>query len=298
MKIYREITGVKPEETFYVGNLKEAIFDYPLHNHPEYELHLVLNCAGKRIVGDSIEDYDGVDLVLVGPHVYHRWDDRDYDHFRHHAPETIFVQFAKDLFDHQLLSKKVFYPIRQMLVQSKRGIAFYGETLLSATEKMKALVNRQDFDAMIDFLRLLNELAGSSERRYLTSPAFHAKPAFEPSKRINAVYEYLLKHFREQIQLPEIAAKFNMSDSAFSHFFKKCASKSFTQYLVEMRLGYACRLLVETEDSISEIAYQSGFPNLSNFNRLFRKNKEITPMAYRKKYYYELGKIDERFLLK
>ena len=285
MRIYREITPVQSDDVFIILSHNNPDFDYPLHNHPEYELNLVLDCAGNRIVGDSVAKYGEEDLVLIGPEVYHRWDDDDLDRtLGNPNPTVITIQFDKHLFDHQLLSKKAFYSIRLMLEQSVRGIQFHGQTLKRAIERLKRLTTTSDFQAVLDFLSLLHLLATTKEKTYLVSAGFSSKPDYSKSRRINEVYEYILENFSKKINLPDVAAIANMSDSAFSHFFKKSTNKSFTQFVIDLRIGYACKLLLESQDTISEICYKCGFSNVSNFNRLFKKNKGLPPYQYRKQY--------------
>lgn len=285
MRIYREITPVRKEDVFILLSHPNAGFDYPLHNHPEYELNLVLNGAGNRIVGDSIDKYSNKDLVLIGPNIYHRWDSNALDkETRDQPPHVITIQFGEHLFDHTLLTKEAFYSIRLMLEQSIRGIQFYGSTLDLAIERLKNLSKTTGFQSVLDFLSLLNFLSNSVEKNYLVSPGFSNKPDFSKSRRINQVYEYILEHFSQRINLQDVASIANMSESAFSHFFKKSTNKSFTQFVIDLRIGYACKLLLESHDTISEICYKCGFSNLSNFNRLFKKNKGLPPYQYRKQF--------------
>jgi AraC-like DNA-binding protein len=298
MRIYREITPVREDDVFIIRDYHNPKFEYPIHNHPELELNLVINCAGNRIVGDSVAKYSLKDLVLIGSDVYHRWDDDDLDYDNRPGPPLVItIQFDKNLFDAKMLSKKAFYAIRLLLDQSVRGIQFHGETLEQSIELLQTIVQAGEFEKVLGFLQLMQLLATSKERSFLASTGFSSKPEHSKSQRINDVYEYILNNFNKKIGLKDVAAIANMSDSAFSHFFKKSTNKSFTQFVIDLRIGHACKLLLESQDTISQICYNCGFSNVSNFNRLFKKNKGLSPYNYRKQFDSEGYESDHKFQL-
>lgn len=296
MKIYREITPLNQGDIYTIASYPDASFDYPLHNHPEYEINLVMKASGNRIVGDNMEKYKDYDLVLLGPYLNHAWDGSDTDKQKYPTTHTIVLQFGENLFQNSFLSKKAFQAIKMMLEYSVRGIEFYGETLAIVMEKMKALVNMNEFDGAIAFLNILQILATSSENRFVASTGYSSKIPSSKNKRMDKVYEFIMQHYQEKITLNQVASMINMSDSAFSHFFKKSTKRSFSKFLTDTRLGEACKLLLETQDSVSEICFQCGYTNLSNFNRLFKKYKGMTPVEYRRQLRYELPFVAERFV--
>jgi len=283
MKVYKEITTLTKNDVFVILNSENIGFDYPIHSHPAYELTLVMHSKGNRIVGDSVQKYEGNDLVLIGSEVYHKWDD-DYmpPNQRSHA-HVITLQFAPDLINSGLFSKDAFTPIQQLLSESQRGIRFQGTTLEEAIPILVKLTQTKGFDSIVLFLELLQKLALSTEKNLLASAGFMSVTELSKENRINRMYSYILQHYNDpELRISDLADTFNMSTSAFGHFFKKCTNKSFTQFVIDLRLGYASRLLLNSNDSISEIAYMTGFNNLANFNRLFKKNKHITPKQYRR----------------
>jgi AraC-like DNA-binding protein len=283
MKVYKEITSLTQNDVFVIINSEKIGFDYPIHYHSAYELTLILNSSGNRIVGDSVEKYDSNDLVLIGPEIYHRWDDDDMPPEKRNNAHVITIQFSKDLFDQSLFLKDSFFAIKNLLEDSQRGLKFTGETLQAITERMKALTLFKKFESAMAFLNILNMLAVSKDKAYLASEGFISIKEDLKGDRINKMYTYILAHFNDpNLRITELAQESNMSASAFGHFFKKSTNKSFTQFLVDMRLGYASNLILNSNDSISEIAYRSGFNNIANFNRLFKKNKFITPKEYRR----------------
>ncbi len=296
MKIYREITPLDSREVYGIFNYPVADFNYPLHNHPEYELNLVMNAAGNRIVGDKIEKFVGCDLVLLGPYLNHNWDDVDTDYQKTPAPHTIVLQFSETLFQGNFLSKSAFTAIKMMLNYSVRGIEYYGDTREIVQRKLLELVDLKGFEGALAFLDILQTLALSKENHLIASAGYSSKVLSPESKRMDRVYGYIMENYRKKITAQEVASMVNMSESAFSHFFKKSTNRSFSNFLTETRLGEVCKLLLETQDSVSEICFKCGYKNLSNFNRLFKKYRGMTPVEYRRQLRYELPTVAERFV--
>lgn len=296
MKLYREITPIQPKDFFGIYDYPEASFNYPLHSHPEYEINMVMNGAGNRVVGDKIDKYEGMDLVLLGPNISHCWDNVDAHKKGFRKTSVIFIQFDEHLFD-QLQHKEVFYPIQLLLQYANRGVEFHGNTVEQTKQKMQEMTTMPPFEASLEFLKLLHTLANSEEKRLIASPGYSTSIIPKESRRIEEVYAFIKQNFHNPITLKEVAAIANMSESAFSHYFKRSTNRSFIKFLTEIRLSHASRLLTTTLLSVSEIAFQSGYTNLSNFNRLFKKYKDCTPLQFRNKIEYATPAIQDRFLL-
>lgn len=273
-----EVTPLLKEDLFVLLNNIKAKFDYPTHYHSDYELNLVMGTSGKRIVGDSIEEFTEGDLVLIGPGVPHAWKAPTYDN-----THVITIQFHEDMYNSFLLSKRVFEPIKELLFRSKRGITFTGSTYESVKAKIIELSQKRGFTTALDFYGILNELSISDGQRLLTSPTYDSSLLVRQSKsrRIEKICRYIDENYGKNISLKEIAEMVNMSESAVSHFFKKRTNRSFITYLTDTRIGNAARMLAETTMNISSIAYECGFSNMANFNRTFRKYKNQTPSEYR-----------------
>ncbi len=285
MQIYREITPLHESNVFVVLDSMSNGFAYPIHAHPEYELNLVVGISGTRIVGDSTEPYHYFDLVLLGPYLYHKWDGDAAMQASGQPYRVITIQFAMGLFNSELLQKESFSGIRKLLSDSGRGIKFHGQTFEAAMQLMITLTEDKGFDNVMVFLQLLHILSRSSEKEFLASEGFTSQALKSDSNRIQIAYNYIMKSFQDQnIKIGDVAAQVNMSPSAFSHFFHKYTNKSFTQFLVDIRIGHACKMLLDTDETIKEICYQSGFNNIANFNRLFRKYRGTTPLEYRRGY--------------
>jgi AraC-like DNA-binding protein len=285
MNIYREITPLKPQDVFVVLDSLSNGFDYPIHNHPEYELNLIAGISGTRIVGDSTERYTDFDLVLLGPYVYHKWDgDRELQDSGQ-PYRVITVQFAMDLFSGQMFQKEQFLKIRKLLQESGRGIKFQRKTFEEVMPIMLGLTEDKGFLNLIEFFKLLDLLSNSTEAVTLASEGFSPRGLRSESNRIQVAYAYILKHFTDSdLKIADVAEQVHMSESAFSHFFQKYAFRSFTQFLIDLRIGHACKILLDSDDTVSHVSAQSGFNNLANFNRLFKKYRSCTPVEYRKRY--------------
>lgn len=276
--IQREITPINEEDLFIVLNHPEADFDYMTHFHSDFELNMVLNTKGKRIIGDSVEDFSAFDLVLLGPNLPHSW-----------AGETIkgnhvvTIQFHKQFLDFPLLSKKMFSPIKELLQKSTKGIQFLEEENSPICKKILNLCKSTGFNASLEFFSILHDLAVNPNQRVLTSSAFDSESIVRESKsrRISKICDYVNANYMNPMRLSDIAAEVAMSDSALSHFFKKRTNRNLVDYINDVRIGYASKMLYETTHSISEVALFCGFNNISNFNRLFKKLKGQTPTSFR-----------------
>src|SRR5687768_12700057 len=292
MKVYQEITPVTGTDLFVILDSVNKGFEYPIHNQPEYELTLVTGSAGSRIVGDSTQRYTDEDLVLIGPYLFHKWNDEDRQGTDNSPCRVITIQFDMHLFDKAILGKKPFTDIQKLLISAGRGIRFHGKTQKIAESMIQQLTAKTGMESATEFLLLLDLLAKSNEYELLASEGFNINPVQVNSKRLHAAYQYIRKHFQESgLKMSDVAAEINLGDSAFSHFFKKSTHTSFSDYLLAMRIDHACKLLIESDEQISRIAFLSGFNNMANFNRQFKDMHQCTPMRFRK-VFQEKSKFD------
>lgn len=285
MNIHHEITPLKDPDVFVVIDSFCNGFDYPIHNHPEYEINLVAGMSGTRVMGDSTERYTDFDLVLLGPYLYHKWDGDEPLQQNGQPYRVITIQFAMDLFNGHLFEKERFLKIRKLLRDSSRGIKFHGNCFKEAMRIMVNLTEDKGFTNIIEFLQLLDLLSHSTESTFLASEGFSPQAPRSENNRIQVAYRFILKNFTDPaLKISAVAAQVNMSDSAFSHFFKQSAFRSFSQFTIDIRIGHACKLLLHTDKTINQISFKSGFNNLANFNRLFKKYRSCTPQKYRRQY--------------
>ncbi len=285
MKAFREITPLTSDDVFVILDSVNKGFDYPLHHHPEYELTLIKGSSGTRIVGDSVEKYKDWDLVLVGPYLVHKWDGDDKKEEDATPCRVLTLQFGMHDFDHVFFSKKSFYRVKLLLEGAKQGIKSNEETLKKAKKLMNKLTKTKDMESVIVFFQLLDWLSKAKEVRHLSSKGFSNHTLPSSSSRLKIVNEYILRHFSDSsLRISTVAESVNLTKSAFSHFFKKSTNRSYTDFLLDIRLGYASKLLIDTDKLVGTIAYKSGFHNITNFNRAFKKHFGKPPIQFRKIY--------------
>ena len=281
--ILREITPLTQSDCFTLFSRIKSAFDFPLHYHEEFELNFIQNAKGaRRVVGDHMEDIDELELVLVGPNLQHAW-------FTHkcHSKEIkeITIQFHKDLFDEKFLRRNQLSFIRALFEKSLRGILFSPETTQQLAPRIIELNQKHGFDSVLELISILHDLSISRNIRVLSDSSFNNTEQFTyNSRRIEKTFEYMNQNFDRPITLGEVARLANMSEVSFSRFFRQRTGNTFIDSLTEIRLGHASRMLIDTTQSIAELAYNCGFNNISNFNRIFKKKKGCTPKEFRESY--------------
>ena len=281
--VLREITSITDKDCFYIVERHKSQFTYPLHQHREFELNFIQNGQGlRRIVGDCVEEIPPLDLVLIaGENLEHVW---EQGNCTAEDIREITIQFSPDLFGGELLGKNQFARIAKMLEHATHGIAFPPQTIMKVYHWLDTLASEKDsFKQFINCLQLLYELSGSPYRALASSSFAHA-PRDRESRRILKVKEYINEHYAEPLTLEMMAGLVGMSPSSFSRFFRQHTDRTFTGYLIDIRLGQAARELVDTSQNISEICYQCGFNNLSNFNRIFKAKRGMSPREFRQIY--------------
>lgn len=279
--INREITQLEPDDVFLVINRIKQKFDFPIHFHPEYELNFILNGKGvRRVVGNSMENINNVELVLVGPNVEHGWETHCCNSKNIYE---ITIQFHDGLFDEKLLSLRIFKPLKELFNKSIHGILFSKETALDLMPKILALSKVDSISDFTQLLSILQELANSKNHRLL-STYISSNNDYQNSKKIKKVYEYIQKNYHRKISLNEIAELVNMTPVSFNRFIKKRTGKTFVEYTNDIRLRYVSRWLINTDLSISEIGFKCGFNNIAHFNRFFKKAKGCTPREFREEF--------------
>lgn len=280
MKTYHEITPLNEFDCFTIFSREKKEFNFPLHTHQEYELNLICNAGGaKRIIGNHVSEIPQIELVLVAGNLPHGW-------FTHHCTSTqiqeITIQFHKDLFDGKLLNRNQFKNIRIMLVHSENGILFSQETAQLFKPRLQALVNKRGLTSVLELIAMLDDLSFQSSSM-LCKNTLAEHPENFNSRRIEKAFEYIRNNYNKQLTLKDISREVNMPEVSFSRFIKKRTGRTFIEILNGTRLSHTTRLLMNTTQSVAEVAYSCGFNNLSYFNRIFKKNNNCTPMEYRVK---------------
>jgi len=282
--VFREVTPLSTEDCFVIINRIKSEFSYPVHVHPEYELNFIENAKGAhRIVGDSIEVIDDLELCLIGNEsLEHAWMNF---HCESREIHEITIQFHKDLFLESLLNKKQFHTVAVMLENAKKGMVFSRPVIEKVKDRLDLLDKGQNgFYSVLELLAILYELSMDENSRILCSSAFNKQDDSSESRRIQKVITFLNSNYQKEIRLLDVANYVNMSEVSFSRFMKKRTGKNYIEYLNDLRLGIASRHLVDSSKTVSEISFECGFNNLSNFNRIFKKRKGFTPKEFRENY--------------
>lgn len=280
-EIQQEITPLDNDDFFIILNRPDAKFDYAVHWHPDYEINMVINSYGTRVVGDSKEDFDNLDIVIIGPKLPHIWNGMVET-----GNHVVTIQFHENFVNWPIVHKRVFSSILALLNSSGRGITFDNrETKEEIRNRILELTLSSGIESATGFLSLLDFMGRAKDQRPLASVNYQSNYLAQNthSRRISAICNYVTQNYNEQIKLSDISELVNMSESAFCHFFKKKTGKKFVDYLNDVRIGQASKMLYETTDSISEICYSCGFNNTSNFIRVFKKKHGETPSEYREK---------------
>lgn len=281
MKARIETISTGGGASFLCRRRNDPRFGFYWHYHPEIELTLIIRSRGRRFVGDSIEPYDDGDLVLLGPNLPHTWESDPRRSGRHVA---VFCQFNPLFLGGPFLRVPELAPVLRLLERSARGLKFSGKTLKAAARQMERMDSLQGFQRLAALLEVLDLLARSREVRPLSSAEFVPALRRGDADRIGRVCRFLNERCTERVTLAQAASVAHLSIPAFSRFFPRKTGRTLVAYLTELRTGLACRELIETERAVSDIAFDSGFNNLSNFNRRFRALKGMSPREFRRQF--------------
>jgi AraC-like DNA-binding protein len=281
-KLLREITPLTQSDCFTIFSRTKREFDFPLHYHDEYELNFIQNAAGaKRVVGDHVEEIGSIELVLVGPNLQHGW---LTNKCKGKLIKEITIQFHRDLFDEKFLQRNQMSFIRTLLQRSTRGVLFSRAATVKIMGRLVQLPQKHGFDSVLELMSVIHDLSTSANIRTLSDVSFNIETPTYNSRRIEKIMTFLNNNFSENITLADVAKIAGMAEVSLSRFFKFRTGKTFIDTLNEVRLGHASRMLIDTTNSINEVAYKCGFNNMSNFNRIFKKKKDSTPKEFRQTY--------------
>lgn len=271
-------------DALYIADRHKSEFSYPVHNHDVFELNFVENAAGvKRIVGDSNEVIGDYDLVLItNPTLEHAWEQHEC---KSNDIREITIQFnfgagitEADYF----FGKTPFESIRHMMKEAQKGMAFPMSSIMKVYERLSGLSHITDrFTALMEFLNILHTLSLCTGARTLATTSYAKVNIEDDSRRILRVKKYISDNYMYELRLKSLADLANMSESAFCRFFKLHTGRRLSDYIIDIRLGYATRLLIDTTETIAEISFKCGYNNMSNFNRIFKRKKGCSPTEFR-----------------
>lgn len=270
--------------TVSVLNREESFFQSPFHSHPELELVYVKESFGKRIIGNSVMPFEPGDMVFLGSDLPHVWlnDEMYYQGISTLKANAIVVYFSKDIFGPAFYELKETQKINELFFQAGKGISIIGKTNKQIAKKLEKLLLKKDFEVIIGLFEILSMLSESQDRVYINNEAYSTAHKDSKKDRLSEVFQYVNENYKKDIVLIEIAAIANMTPTSFCRMFKLKTKKSFVEYLNEIRVSKACKFLLETDLSMSEIAYECGYKTASNFNKLFKKFMGMTPSEFKK----------------
>ena len=255
------------------------------HHHPELELVVVLKSEGTCFIGDSIEKFQSGEIVLIGKDIPHMWLN-DEDYFQTNSPlsaKAIAIHFKEDYLGDGFFETPEMIHLLELFKRARFGIKF--ENIPQRfIQKMQDMLELDGFEKTMAFLHILNKLAKHKNYKLLASQGYINSYKPSENKTIDKIHAYIFKNFNQTITLEEVAEIAHMNTSAFSRFFKRVNRKTFSRYVSEIRIGYACKLLLENKHTIAAICYECGFNNISNFNRQFKIIRNTTPSEYLKEH--------------
>lgn len=286
MKAAIHKSTIPSSQIFVIRHLVEKHFDPTWHAHSEYQLFVVLEGTGTRFIGDSIKSFRPGELILTGPHVPHVWRSDD---IYFHAGSTlttkgIVIYLNENFLGDHILEKEELNSINKLFKKSMRGLEFYGTGKSKVIDMMQELLSLRGIQSVIHLLQIFELLASTKEYHYVSSKAYDDAIDQYETDRLNQVYQYTFQNFRKKIWIHEIAGLLHMTTTSFSRYFTLKNNKPYSRFLSEIRIKQACKLLTESDESISHICYESGFNTLSNFNKQFKEIMQKSPLQYKKEF--------------
>ena len=258
-------------------------FTYPWHFHTEYEIIYISESTGTQFVGNSIESYRAGDVLLIGSNLPHYMKSDEIYH-SDTPPSRVrgtIIQFEKEFMQYAVNYYPQFIRIKKLLEESRLGVFFPASCSQKLIDLLNLIPAEKGMNQITSFLQLLQVMSEIKQRKTISKPDFEYNTKHDAS-RVDKVISFINKNYTRQISLDEIAFFASMNSTAFCRFFKKETGKSFTKYIFDMRIGYACKLLLMNEMSVSQIGVVCGFETISHFNKIFRKVSGYSPTKYRK----------------
>jgi AraC-like DNA-binding protein len=281
-----------PNHSFSVRRDVVPYFYNRWHFHPEVELLHIEKGSGIQFMGDNMHRFEEGDVVLVGSGLPHYWrcDDAYFEVSDTLKAISTVAHFREDFWGREFLNLPENIKIKELLLKAKRGLRIKGQTAESIRQLLEDLLYAEEAERICLMLKALHVLVRSRELEPVASAAYHAETNYHDTDRMNDIYKFTATHYREKISLAQVAAAANISPSTFCRFFKTHTRKSYNTFLQELRVGHASKLLIENKKTITQICYGSGFHNVTNFYKTFKKLTGKTPQEFRKVF---VGEKDE-----
>ncbi len=280
-----EVPPVQQHECYYIVDRHKERFDFPVHRHSEFELNFVEGCSGAlRVVGDSIEELPGCDLVFISGNLPHGW--LQHNCTSGHIRE-ITLQFPADIFSDSMLRRSPFAPVSELLANSYNGVAFDPATAVAFRRPLEELAAAPEGDCLgrfLKFITIIHSLGQCGDYRILTRQILSAGDTSEEKTRVTEIIDYVRRHYNENLRQSDLALMAGMTPQAFARFFKKRIGRTVGEFIMETRMAAADYQLFFTDLTVSEVCYSCGFTNLSHFCRTFRNMRGCTPSQFREKF--------------
>ena len=284
--------SLEPQYSFSVRRDQVPYFYNRLHFHPEVELVYIHKGTGAQFMGSTISRFSPGDLILVGSNLPHMWGcDEEYFEAGNNSltAEATVVHFHPNFLGEGFFNLPEHRSYGLLLAKAKQGLRIGGETKQKVLKLMRRLRKAKAGDRVLLLLLILHRLARSTETEIIAATDFTAPLSETDTSRLNSIYHYILQNFHEPISLETVASIAAISPRSFCRYFKLHTRKTFSGFLIEVRIAHACKLLQQEDKTVCEVCYESGFNNLSNFYRLFKKQMNITPLEYKRKVNLNIG---------
>ena len=274
------------EGSFRVQVDHQPFFYDTLHFHPEIQITVFLEGSGTQFVGDHIGTFEAGDVIVLGPNLPHvfRCDEPYYQENSGLMAHSVSLFLKKESFGERFFDLPEMKKISQLLSKSSRGIKLKGKGAQNIGNMISEMVQQEGFDRFTGLLFILDRLTKVKKSEVLSSVAYSTPQKESDNKKINDVFQFVMLNYHRELRLEEVASVAHMSPTAFCRYFKLRTRKTFSRFLNEIRVGQACKLLVEQDSHITSVCYASGFNNISNFNRQFKQITGYTPSGYKQRY--------------
>lgn len=275
--------GASLTQSFEIMEVNEPHFYSYWHYHPQFEIMYVLESTGTRIVGDSVRRFKPGEIVVLGPNLPHIWKNDNIYHLKKSKKQAraIVIYFKENFLGNSMENIPELHGLTDLFHMAKQGLLLQGKTKKSVAQYLHKISKANGIDRLIYLLNILKTIGQSTECEILSSKIHSFNIPKKDFNRINRVYQFSLDNFRKRISITEMSKLANMSPNAFCRYFKSMTGKTFIHFINELKIGDACRLILENEMNFTQICYEVGFDNYSNFIRQFKKVKGITPKKYK-----------------
>lgn len=274
--------GATPDRSFSAEMHSFPNFLKVWHYHQELELVYIIRSEGTRFIGDNIDRFQADELILIGSNLPHMYQN-DKEYFESDSglkAEAFVVHFGPMFLKTDLINVPEFRQIYLLIEAARLGLRFSVETVRKVRDKIETLQSLRDMEQMLCFLEILTLLSKDRKAETIASLGFINHFDQVGDSKLDKVYDHVMHHFQEDIKVDDIADLVSMNKSSFCRYFKRTTQKTFTEFLNEIRIGFACKMLMEKQMGVLEISYYCGYNNISHFNRQFKKKMKMSPSEY------------------